>query len=128
MSTSAVTPAPSQGGGIGGFFRSIGHFFAAIFQGAVTPSAILGGETPLQVGTSIAALLNPKAPAVVSAGMAALGQVTAAIAATGQAVAAKGLNITFDENAIAAILPGIQDVLAVFEGKTVPAPPAPATK
>ena len=105
-----------------GFFKSVGHFFAAIFQGAVTPSPVLGGETPLQVGTSIAALLNPAAPAVVAAGMAALGQVAAAVAATGQAASAKGLNVQFDENALAAILPAIQSTVALFEGK----PSAPA--
>lgn len=108
-----------------GFFKSVGHFFASIFKGAVkvgkeaeTINAEVQqvtGVSPLQIGTAIAAKIDPHAPTVADGAFAALGEIAAAYKAADPAVRNKGLSLSLDEQALSKILPAIKDTVAFFE-------------
>jgi hypothetical protein len=102
-------------------FNSIGHAFAWVLSHIVPVAkeaqAII--ESPL--GTALAGLIGSKGAQVQADIEAVAGSVLAAATATGAAVGASGLNIVFDEAAIAAIERLVGTVGGLF-GKT------PATK
>lgn len=122
-------------------FKNIYHVFASIFKGALriaglverdatTPIPLFGNLSPLQVGESIAAAINPESVDVINAGMALLGQVAGAVhqaKTAGQAVvAAKGLSLNLDEALLNIVLPVVNKVIDYIENPTAKTAATPA--
>lgn len=118
-------------------FSTVGHFLASIFKGALrvagiiaqdatTPTPLLDGLTPLQVGEAIATKINPNSTLVINAGMALLGQF-AALYNDGKLVLNGGFtNLALDAATFSIAEKAIPEVIAFFNNPTKNPVRAPA--
>ena len=89
-------------------FRNVGHFFATvagdIVKGArVVSSVMLKAQKAEPEIEALSALIFPQAVALERGAFALLGMAAHAVAETGDAAAANGINITLDQQLIADI-------------------------
>ena len=109
-------------------FNSLGHAFAWIVSkivGAAPVVAAVAGEVATvaesPLGTFLAGLAGTKGVQVQSDIQAIAGSVIASATATGVAVGASGLNVTFDQAALAALERLIGTVGGLFGKSATPA-------
>jgi len=99
-------------------WQSAGHAFASLFKDVVTVSqkvvSALGGiQGEAELIESLTSLVSPQASAVEQIAFGALGELIAAVQATGTAASANGVNISFDASVVAEVKKLISDFPAV---------------